>query len=90
MNIGCTLAATSPTVHAKAGTPPNLTVSTTTAARGRSGDDDAHQRLRRRTDWLALAPVGSPATIYIQFIYVGAGVTTRTWTITMPTTPGLL
>ena len=39
-------------------------------------------------DWLALASVGAPATSYLQWVYVGAGVTTRTWTVTMPTASG--
>lgn len=36
------------------------------------------------TDWLALAAVGTPNTSYIQWTYVGTGVTTRTWTVTPP------
>ena len=40
------------------------------------------------TDWLALAQTGAPTTSYIQYTYVGANVTTRTWTVTMPNTPG--
>ena len=36
------------------------------------------------TDWLGLAPTGSPDTTYLQWTYVGAGVTSRTWTINMP------
>jgi hypothetical protein len=40
------------------------------------------------TDWLAFAPVGAANNSYVQFTYVGAGVTTRTWTVTMPSTPG--
>jgi len=39
-------------------------------------------------DWLALAKVGSPATTYVTYTYVGAGVTDRTWTVSMPSTPG--
>jgi hypothetical protein len=39
-------------------------------------------------DWLALVTVGAPGTSYLQWVYVGAGVTTRTWTVTMPTAPG--
>ena len=41
-------------------------------------------------DWLGFAAVGTtdgPGK-YLQWIYVGAGVTTRTWTVTAPTTPG--
>src|SRR5262249_61565353 len=40
------------------------------------------------SDWLALAATGAPNTSYLQWTYVGSGVTTRTWTVTMPTTPG--
>jgi RHS repeat-associated protein len=36
------------------------------------------------TDWLALALVGSPMTSYVQYTYVGNGVTSRDWTVTMP------
>ncbi len=34
-------------------------------------------------DWLALAAVGAANTSYLQYVYVGAGVTTRTWTVTI-------
>ena len=40
------------------------------------------------TDWLALAAVGAPDASHVQWTYVGAGVTDRTWVVTMPTTPG--
>jgi hypothetical protein len=36
-------------------------------------------------DWLALAAVGAADTSFLQWTYVGAGVTTRTWTVTLPT-----
>jgi len=39
-------------------------------------------------DWLALAGVGDPDTSYMQFMYVAAGATAATWTVTMPATPG--
>jgi hypothetical protein len=39
-------------------------------------------------DWLALAATGSPSTSYLQYTYVGSGITTRMWTVTMPTTAG--
>jgi hypothetical protein len=39
-------------------------------------------------DWLALASTTAANTSYIQWVYIGSGVTTRTWTVTMPTTPG--
>ena len=37
---------------------------------------------------MTLAATGTPDTSYVYWIYVGAGVTTRTWTVTMPATPG--
>ena len=39
-------------------------------------------------DWLAFATTSAPNNSYLQFTYVGSGVTTRTWTITAPTTAG--
>ena len=39
-------------------------------------------------DWLALASTSAPNSSYVPYTYVGTGVTTRTWTVTMPTTPG--
>jgi hypothetical protein len=42
------------------------------------------------TDWLALteASIADTPGNFLTWIYVGAGVTTRTWTVNMPTTPG--
>src|SRR5262249_59594389 len=39
------------------------------------------------TDWLALAAQSAPDNTYLQQTSVGAGVVSRTWTVTMPTTP---
>jgi hypothetical protein len=39
-------------------------------------------------DWLGLFQVGAPDSAYLQWVWVGAGLTSRTWTVTMPTTPG--
>ena len=80
--------ATSAPITATVGTPPVLTVSTTTAARGTPVTVTLTNGYGGATDWLALSQVGSPATSYIQYTYVGANVTTRTWTVTMPNTPG--
>jgi subtilisin family serine protease len=41
------------------------------------------------TDWISFASAASPNTGYVQWIYVGAGITTRTWTIAAPSTPGI-
>ena len=88
LNNGYTLAATSAPITATVGTPPVLTVSTTTAAPGTPVTVTLTNGYGGGTDWLALAQTGSPSNSYIQFTYVGAGVTTRTWTVTMPSTPG--
>jgi len=39
-------------------------------------------------DWLAFAGTTAPNTSYVTFVYVGAGTTTRTWTVTAPTAGG--
>ena len=39
-------------------------------------------------DWLAFAATAAPNTLYLQMVFVGNGVTTRTWTVTAPTAPG--
>jgi hypothetical protein len=39
-------------------------------------------------DWLAYAPVGSPDGDYWDWTYVAGGVTTYTWTFTVPAIPG--
>ncbi len=80
--------ATSATITATAGAPPVLTVSTTTAAPGTPVTVTLTSGYGGATDWLALAQTGTPNTSYIQYSYVGANVTTRTWTFTMPSTPG--
>src|SRR5262249_36380042 len=66
--------------------PPALAVSATSVAGGRSrtrtltnGPGGAHHRV---------AATGAPSARYLQGPYVGSGVTPRTWTVTMPTTPG--
>jgi hypothetical protein len=85
---GYTRLATSAPITATVGTPPVLTVSATTVARGTPVTVTLTNGYGGATDWLALAQTGSPATSYIQYSYVGTGVTTRTWTFTMPNTPG--
>jgi subtilisin len=80
--------ATSARITATAGTPPVLTVSATTAARGTPVTVTLTNGYGGATDWLALAVSGSPTNSYIQYTYVGSNVTTRTWTVTMPNTPG--
>jgi hypothetical protein len=67
---------------------PGLTVSATTALPGDSITATLTNSAGGSTDWLGLAPVGSPDTTFLQWVSVGAGVTNRTWTVTMPATVG--
>jgi len=80
--------ATSPTVTLQAPPPPVLTVSAATVTAGQSVTVTLTNGLGGSQDWLAFAATGSANNVYVQFTYVGAGVTTRTWTVTAPTTPG--
>src|SRR5262245_15686589 len=68
--------------------PPALAVSATTVAPGGSVTATLTNGIGGAGDWLALAAVGAPNNSYLQWTYVGTGVTTRTWAVTMPTTPG--
>jgi hypothetical protein len=68
--------------------PPRLTVSATTIAPGASVTVTLVGSWGAFGDWLALAASGAPDWSYVNSIYVGTGVTTRTWTVTMPSTPG--
>jgi subtilisin len=86
-NNGYTLAAKSPTVTVTGATA-QLAVSTTTAAPGSTVTVTLTGGLGGATDWLAFASTSAPASSYIQYVYVGSGVTTRTWTVTVPATPG--
>jgi hypothetical protein len=67
---------------------PTLTVSATTVNPGTAITVTLAGGFGGAGDWLALAPASSPDTTYVQYTNVGAGVTTRTWTVTMPGTPG--
>src|SRR5262249_9408926 len=78
VTVSAAFGAMSPTLSVNTGSAPPGGVVTATLTNGLGGG----------TDWLGLAPIGAPETSYLQWIYVGAGVTTRPWTVTMPTTPG--
>jgi hypothetical protein len=69
-------------------TPPALTVSTTIAEVGTPVTVTLTNGRGGAVDWLAFAPAGAANTNYLQWVYVGEGVTTRTWTVTMPPTVG--
>ena len=70
-------------------TPPAvLSVSATMVAPGTSVTMTLTNGPGGAFDWLALAPTTAANSSYVTFTYVGAGVTSRTWTVTMPSTPG--
>jgi subtilisin family serine protease len=69
-------------------TRPTLSVDTTTASAGASVTVTLANGLGGGSDWLALAPVGAPDGTYLQWTYVGAGVTTRTWSAALPAQGG--
>lgn len=92
LNNGYTRAATSPAITvASSGpptSPPTITVSATTVAPGADVTATLTNSPGGQYDWLAFASTTAPNTSYTSFTYVGAGITTRTWTLKMPTTPG--
>ncbi len=83
LNGGYTIAATSPPVTVSPPPPPTLTVSTTSVAAGGSVTVTLTNGSGNTYDWLALSAAGSPVSSYLQWTYVGAGVHTRTWTVTI-------
>ena len=68
--------------------PPTLSVSATTVAPGSPATVTLTNGLGGSNDWLALAAVGSADTTYLKWTYIGAGLATKTWTVTMPSTAG--
>jgi hypothetical protein len=68
--------------------PPTLSVSTTNAAPGASVTVTLTGGLGGASDWIALAATSAPNTTYVAYTYIGSGVTTRTWTVTMPQLTG--
>ena len=71
-----------------AGPPISLAVSSTTVAMGAAVTATLNGAPGGAGDWLALASTSAPNTSYVTFVYVGTGVTTRTWTVNMPATAG--
>ena len=67
---------------------PALAVSTTSVAGGSALTVTLTNGLGGLADWLALAAVGAANNSYLHFTYVGQGVSTRTWTVIAPATPG--
>jgi RHS repeat-associated protein len=64
---------------------PTIYVSANYAARGATVTMRLVSGPGGSTDWFGLSLVGSVNTSYTQWTYVGSGVTTREWTVTMPT-----
>jgi hypothetical protein len=64
-----------------------LTVSPATATTGTSVTVTLTGGFGGAGDWLAFAPAGASDLSYVQYTYVGAGVSTRPWTVVV-TSPG--
>ena len=67
---------------------PSLVPGTLTASAGTSVTVTLANGFGGSGDWISFAAAGSPNSNYQTFTYVGAGVTTRTWSVTAPSTPG--
>jgi len=67
---------------------PVLTVDTTTAATGATVTMTMTGGVGGSLDWLAFASSSAANTSYVSYVFVGSGVTTRTWSATMPATAG--
>ena len=70
-------------------TAPVLSVSSTTVTTGTAVTVTLTGGFGGAGDWLSFANTGAPNSSYVQYTYVGAGVTTRTWTVAV-TGPGTL
>jgi hypothetical protein len=89
LNGGYTRTATSPTVTVTGpATPPSLTISANQVAPGGSVTVTLRDGYGGSGDWMSLAAAGASSLSYIKYTYVGAGLTTRTWTVTMPASAG--
>ena len=76
LNNGYTLAAKSPTITVVATTTPSLSVSASTVSGGNQVSVTLNNGYGGATDWLAFAPTSASNTSYLQYLYVGSGVTT--------------
>src|SRR5258706_12682052 len=77
--------ATSPRITATAAPPPVLTVNATTVGAGSPVTVTLTNGFGGAGDWIAFANATAPDTSVLQYVNVGANVTTRTWTVTVPT-----
>jgi hypothetical protein len=85
---GYTRLATSPAVNVTAAAPAALSVSASSVTGGSPVTVTLTNSPGGATDWLALASTSAPNNNYLQWVYVGAGVTNRTWTVNMPAAAG--
>jgi hypothetical protein len=85
---GYTRVATSPPITVTPAPPASLSVDSTLVTGGSPVTVTVTNSPGGSTDWIAFAATGAPNTNYLQWVYVGAGVTTRTWTVTTPTAAG--
>jgi subtilisin family serine protease len=85
---GYTRVATSPAVNVTPAPPPALAVNASSVSAGAPVTVTLANGYGGSTDWLALAATGAPNNNYVQWVYVGSGVTARDWTVTMPSAPG--
>jgi hypothetical protein len=67
---------------------PALSVSATSVAGGSAVTVTLTNGLGGSGDWMSFAAVSAANNTFVQYTYVGYGVTTRTWTVTAPSTPG--
>jgi hypothetical protein len=68
--------------------PPTLMVDAMSVAPGGLVTVTLTGGLGGASDWLAFTATAAANTTYLQWTYVGNGVTARTWTITAPAAPG--
>ena len=68
--------------------PATLTVNASTVAPGSPVTVTLTYGFGGASDWLALARTNAPDASYLQWTWVGTGVTDRTWAVTMPDTVG--
>lgn len=84
--------ATSPTVTVSSTNPPppdpSLEVSATSANPGVPVTATMTDGPGNAQDWLALVQAGACRNEFLEWVYVGAGATSATWTIDMPATEG--
>jgi hypothetical protein len=75
--------ATSTPITVTAANPPVLTVSATSVAVGSQVTVTLANGLGGSMDWIGLAATTAANTSYLQWVYVGTGVTARSWTVTL-------